>query len=98
MANHIVQILPHGREIKIEEGENLLAKLIEHSNFLRSDCGGKGICGKRLVKIHHADKKPETAEACCVRVFRDVSDAKGYLSFLWRCGGSWHHNYRSLSL
>jgi uncharacterized 2Fe-2S/4Fe-4S cluster protein (DUF4445 family) len=51
IPGHIVKILPHGRTIKMAEGTNLLAGLIEHSIFLRSDCGGRGACGKCAVEV-----------------------------------------------
>jgi len=73
MSNHIVQILPHGREIKVADGSTLLGNLIEHSIFLRSDCGGKGVCGKCLVEIRHNDGALETIEACRVKVSGDIS-------------------------
>ncbi len=73
MSSHTVQILPHGLELKIADGKCLLDYLIEHSIFLRSDCGGKGACGKCLVKIRHSNGTLETAEACRLKVFGDLS-------------------------
>ena len=73
MSNHTVYIYPHERKIQVADESSLLGNLIEHAIFLRSDCGGKGVCGKCLVKIRHADGDFETTEACRIQVSGDIS-------------------------
>ncbi len=73
MSNHNIKIFPHGLNIQIADGNRLLDSLIEHSVFLRSDCGGKGVCGKCLIKIKHCDGTLKTTEACQVTVSEDLS-------------------------
>jgi len=48
---HKVYVAPGGDRIDVATGENLLEVLSESGVFLRSDCGGKGVCGKCLVTI-----------------------------------------------
>ncbi|MCP3943681.1 MAG: DUF4445 domain-containing protein [Desulfobacteraceae bacterium] len=50
MSNKNLHILPHDKNIKIKPGKSLIESLMNQGIFLRSDCGGKGICGKCRVK------------------------------------------------
>ena len=68
-----IKLLPHGRKIKAIVGERLLESLIAHNIFLRSDCGGKGVCGKCRVKIVAGDGTGRDAESCCFQVADSVS-------------------------
>ena len=43
--------LPSGKPLNISEGETLFHALKTHGIYLNASCGGKGICGKCLVKI-----------------------------------------------
>jgi uncharacterized 2Fe-2S/4Fe-4S cluster protein (DUF4445 family) len=45
-----IYLLPHGRKIYSESGKTLIEILIDKNIFLRSDCSGKGICGKCRIK------------------------------------------------
>ncbi len=50
--NSVIRSLPQDRQIRVENGATLLENFIRHGIFLRSDCGGKGVCSKcRLFKI-----------------------------------------------
>jgi uncharacterized 2Fe-2S/4Fe-4S cluster protein (DUF4445 family) len=69
----MIRILPHGRQIKTKSGENLLEALIHQSIFLRSDCGGKGTCGKCRVQRKIDDGTYETIESCRHIVNDDMS-------------------------
>ncbi len=69
----LVRILPHGRQIKTTAGQNLLEALIHKSIFLRSDCGGKGVCGKCLVEKKSDDGSYQTIKSCTYRIDEDVS-------------------------
>ena len=73
MKNHTVTILPHGRQIEVEAGGNLVTYLVENSIFLRSDCGGRGVCGKCSVQVSAKHKQSETQTACTFTVLEDVS-------------------------
>jgi len=59
---YIVNLLPHGRQINARAERSLMETLMDQSIFLRSDCGGKGSCGKCRVKIvsdnGETEKKP----------------------------------------
>jgi ferredoxin len=50
--NHEICLLPGGQLLQAVQGQTLLEVFIGAGIFLRSDCGGKGLCGKCLVKIH----------------------------------------------
>ncbi|CAB1079512.1 hypothetical protein JY97_13355 [Alkalispirochaeta odontotermitis] len=48
---YTIHIEPEDRKITAENGQTLLEVLIGAGIFLRTDCGGKGSCGKCRVKI-----------------------------------------------
>lgn len=58
-----VRLHPHGREIETAGGTNLLTALYEHNIFMRTDCGGRGICGK--CKINILDDSGASSEVNC---------------------------------
>ncbi len=68
-----IQILPHGRTIKTISGSSLLEALMQKSIFLRSDCGGKGTCGKCRVQKQTGPDKFETIDSCMYTVDEDIS-------------------------
>lgn len=72
MSRHTVNILPHVCTIEVEEGGNLLASLIEHSIFLRSDCGGRGVCGKCSVELMDGQGHGEKKEACTLTIHQNI--------------------------
>jgi len=72
MAKHLLQIAPHGRKIELPTDANLLNSLTEHSIFLRSDCGGKGVCGKCVVRVKGENDNFTPTEACRVTVSEDL--------------------------
>lgn len=49
-----ITILPGGKKIKAEAGKNLMENLIDHVD-IRTDCGGRGLCGKCRVIIETSD-------------------------------------------
>lgn len=63
-----VRITPGDRILETGRGENLLTLLTENSILLRSDCGGKGVCGKCLVELTGPDGTVHTATACTCTV------------------------------
>ncbi|GAI26102.1 unnamed protein product, partial [marine sediment metagenome] len=50
-----IRIAFNGHQFIAEQGQTVLEALIDNGHFLRSDCGGKGRCGKCQVKIHDPD-------------------------------------------
>jgi uncharacterized 2Fe-2S/4Fe-4S cluster protein (DUF4445 family) len=68
-----IRILPHGRRIKASSGQNLLEALIHQSIFLRSDCGGKGTCGKCTVQKRRDDGSYESIKSCGHVVSEEIS-------------------------
>jgi len=68
-----IHLLPHGRKIKVKSGKSLMESLMHHSIFLRSDCGGKGVCKKCQVKIVPPKGEAEFKEACNFMVSEDIS-------------------------
>lgn len=48
--------------LEVPNGKNLLEVLNEHSFYVNSPCGGKGICGKCRVKIKEDHYKPSGKE------------------------------------
>jgi len=72
-SERTIQILPHGRQIKTMSGMSLLEALMQKSIFLRSDCGGKGKCGKCLVSKATVHGSYETIESCMYIVNDDIS-------------------------
>jgi uncharacterized 2Fe-2S/4Fe-4S cluster protein (DUF4445 family) len=69
----LIRILPHGRRIKASSGQNLLEALIHQSVFLRSDCGGKGTCGKCVVERRRDDGTYETIKSCIHAINDDIA-------------------------
>jgi uncharacterized 2Fe-2S/4Fe-4S cluster protein (DUF4445 family) len=68
-----INLLPHGRQIDVKPGISLMEALMEQSIFLRSDCGGKGVCKKCRVKIFPPNGNPEFKEACGFILSEDIS-------------------------
>ncbi|MCP4342622.1 MAG: DUF4445 domain-containing protein [Desulfobulbaceae bacterium] len=70
--NHYIQLQPQGRKIKAKRGKTLIESLIHQSIFLRTDCGGKGNCGKCQVnKV--TENKLEPIKACTFTVNENIS-------------------------
>lgn len=73
MTTYNIKVMPHGRYIKAAAGSNLLTHLVEHSILLRTDCGGRGVCGKCVVDITASDGLLTTENACCVEIDKDIT-------------------------
>ncbi len=67
-----IQILPHGRQIKAKPGRSLMESLMDQSIFLKSDCGGKGTCGKCRVKKDLGNGESELIHSCTFIVSEDI--------------------------
>jgi uncharacterized 2Fe-2S/4Fe-4S cluster protein (DUF4445 family) len=51
MSRHKVIFLPHGKEINVEYGANLIRTAMEAGVHINASCGGDGVCGKCRVII-----------------------------------------------
>lgn len=67
-----IYLLPHGRKIHTKPGKSLMESLINQNIFLRSDCGGKGTCGKCRVKKNIENGDHEIINACTYTVSGDI--------------------------
>lgn len=68
-----IKLLRDGREMQAKKGERLLESLMAHNIFLRSDCGGKGVCGKCRVEIVDQNGTTTQVQSCNLRVTEDIS-------------------------
>ncbi len=69
---HTICLHPEGRKITATNNDRLLETLIAHNILLRSDCGGKGVCGKcRVELLSQAGEISETL-ACTHQVTGDL--------------------------
>ena len=68
-----VRLLPHGRQIEVKSGKSLMEGLMGESIFLRSDCGGKGICGKCRVDVCPPNQVRKSVKACNLIVSENIS-------------------------
>lgn len=67
-----IQLMPHGRHIKGTGGRSLMEALVDHSIFLRSDCGGRGVCGKCRVNQIAADGSSASVTSCNLEITGDL--------------------------
>ena len=68
-----VHLLPHGRRIEARPERTLMESLMNKSIFLRSDCGGKGVCKKCQVKVVAENGDSEFKKACQLIISEDIS-------------------------
>ncbi len=68
-----IELLPHHRKITASRGQVLMDALKVKNIILRSDCGGKGKCGKcRVEKRSDTDGTREDILACTCEVDQDL--------------------------
>lgn len=72
MKLHEIELLPYGKRIKGRSGRSLLEAIVDSSIFLRSDCGGRGTCGKCAVNIISASGEKESISSCNCEVKEDM--------------------------
>ncbi len=72
MSQKTVRLFPHGREITSAPGRRLMESLVDNNIFLRSDCGGKGICGKCLVNVISPEQEAGLKPACTLKVHQEM--------------------------
>lgn len=72
MTQKTIHILPHGRKLKSTPGRRLMEILVENNILLRSDCGGKGKCGKCLVNVITPKEEAGLKTACTLEVTQDM--------------------------
>jgi uncharacterized 2Fe-2S/4Fe-4S cluster protein (DUF4445 family) len=74
-----IRITFNGQSYLAERGQTALEALINNGLLLRSDCGGKGRCGKCQIKVHDPDpaflSPPSEGE---VKIFGPKGLAAGY--------------------
>ncbi len=68
-----IQILPHGEKYTASEGSSLLESLRFNGVPIRSDCAGKGSCGKCNVNIWLNGNSSESVNACSHYINSDLS-------------------------
>ena len=51
MTTHTIKFLPHNREIKVNDGENLIRAAMDAGVHINASCGGEGVCGKCRVIV-----------------------------------------------
>ena len=73
MSNkYLIDLLSHGKKIHAKPGKSLMESLIDQNIFLRSDCGGKGTCGKCRVKRELENGGHEIINACTYTISEDI--------------------------
>lgn len=68
----IISVLPHHREIKVNTGIVLMQALMAENIFLRSDCGGRGVCKKCQVKLKKNQDNYNIINACQLKIITDI--------------------------
>ena len=68
-----IRILPHDRKIEANAGRSLMEALVDHSIFLRSDCGGKGSCGKCKVYTVCKNGDKESVTSCNFMISHNIN-------------------------
>ena len=68
-----IRIQPHERKITGTKGRSLMEALVDHSIFLRSDCGGKGSCGKCQVETIGENGDRTSVTSCNYEVTEDLN-------------------------
>lgn len=81
---HKIIFQPHGREIEVNDGENLIRAAMEAGVHINASCGGEGVCGKcRIIleqgeleggtdKLSEEDKTKGYHLACLSQVKSDL--------------------------
>ena len=67
-----INLLNSDKKIETKSGTSLMESFFAKGVFLRSDCGGKGICGKCKVKVISGRDREEIKNACLVIVKKDM--------------------------
>ena len=70
--HHTIRLLPHGRKITVSRGQSLMTALTGENLMLRSDCGGKGKCGKCRVRKTLKNGETQDILACVTEVTEDL--------------------------
>lgn len=70
---HTITIVPGHGSIVVDSGKSLIDALVDHSIFLRSDCGGRGICDKCKVYLLQPDGTKQVTNSCTHEVVDDLT-------------------------
>lgn len=68
-----IHLMPHNRVVKVETGRGLMESLVDRGILLRSDCGGKGVCGKCSVRVIPPEGASYLDESCNITVSGDMT-------------------------
>lgn len=68
-----IHVFPHNKRISVKSNQRLIEVLMDQGIFLRSDCGGKGKCGKCRVQKVLNNGYLQEIESCTYRVEADIS-------------------------
>ena len=85
---HTVTFLPHGRQVEVEHGHSVFEAGRKAGEYVPTDCGGKGTCGRCRVRVEGVAREPTYVEkafiprddlaanvrlACRLRVEADIA-------------------------
>ncbi len=59
---HLVTFLPHGRAVTIEHGLSVFEAGRRMGEYIPTDCGGKGTCGRCRVRVEGEARPPTYVE------------------------------------
>lgn len=68
-----IRIHPHDRKIEAKAGRSVMEALVDKSIFLRSDCGGKGSCGKCTINIIEPNGEERPTTSCNCKISEDLT-------------------------
>ena len=68
-----IHLQPDDVHLDLAHGRTLLLGLADHGVFLRSDCGGRGICKKCRVAVAEDGQEIRHVEACSFLVTEDLT-------------------------
>ena len=85
---HTVTFLPEGRQATVEHGQSVFEAGKQIGEYIPTDCGGKGTCGRCRVRVEGEARPPTYVEkafipreelaqnvrlSCRLRVERDIA-------------------------
>lgn len=75
MRYFTILLEPSGKKVEAQEGETFLETFHSAKVWIRSDCGGRGICGRCRIHFLHGAPPPTSAEK---RVFSEAEIKIGW--------------------
>lgn len=74
MGKFNIRFLPYDKTIEVDEGLTVLRAAIQAGIHINAPCGGKGTCGKCLIKVKEGDYKADYSPQ-----LTEENKGKGYL-------------------